>query len=338
MNNMIKIAAIGVSHWHSIFDSAYLSRLSNFDDVSLIAIQDNSQEILDNRRLQLGSEIQTFTDYTDMLDTISPDLVIALGSHDDMAATANFLVQHNLPFLMEKPMSFSAKELKPLVSKVADADAFATVPLHSRFTKFVSLAKELSITKKYGKLTHFYSRLNRPTSARYPRWGTDWMLDPKRSNGGCLRNLGNHGLDVFCYLTGSGDKVEVTGANFSWGTLNEKVEDYASVMVKNDLGVIGTIETGNCYPGDGTDGEWKAGFENALLLEKENRLLLITSEGTTEIDTGVKDPVLPMLSDVFKNLRSGTNPTVTVEDCYHAVRLIDLAYIHAGNPYGTASI
>ena len=102
MNNMIEIAAIGVSHWHSIFDSAYLSRLSNFDDVSLIAIQDNSQEILDNRRLQLGSEIQAFTDYTDMLDTISPDLVIALGSHDDMAATANFLVQHNLPFLMEK--------------------------------------------------------------------------------------------------------------------------------------------------------------------------------------------------------------------------------------------
>ena len=338
MDNMIKIAAIGVSHWHSIFDSAYLSRLSSFQDVSLVAIQDDSQEILDNRRLQLGNEIQTFTDYVDMVDRVSPDLVIALGSHDVMAATANFLIERNIPFLMEKPMSFSANELKPLVSKVKAVDAFATVPLHSRFTKFVSLAKELSTSKKYGDLTHFYSRLNRPTAARYPRWGAGWMLDPKKSNGGCLRNLGNHGLDVFCYLTGSADKVQVTGAQISWETLNEKIEDYASVMVKNETGVIGTIETGNCYPGDGTDGEWKAGFERALLVEKENRLRLITSTGITDIDIGVEDPVLSMLSDVFKNLRSGAKPSVTVEDCYHAVRLIDLAYIHAGNPYGTASI
>src|SRR6266550_7213069 len=29
-----------------------------------------------------------------------------------------------------------------------------------------------------------------------------WMLDPAEAGGGCLRNLGPHGLDMFLYLTG----------------------------------------------------------------------------------------------------------------------------------------
>jgi predicted dehydrogenase len=44
--------------------------------------------------------------------------------------------------------------------------------------------------------------LNRLTSTRYLAWDSPWMLDPARSRGGCLRNLGPHGLDVFLWLTG----------------------------------------------------------------------------------------------------------------------------------------
>jgi hypothetical protein len=34
----------------------------------------------------------------------------------------------------------------------------------------------------------------------------------------------------------------------------------------------------------------------------------------------------------------GERPPISVRDCYLAVRLIDLAYLAAGNPYGTAAV
>ena len=35
---------------------------------------------------------------------------------------------------------------------------------------------------------------------------------------------------------------------------------------------------------------------------------------------------------------AGQPPPVDVLDCYRAVRLIDLAYLATGNPYGTAEV
>jgi hypothetical protein len=58
-------------------------------------------------------------------------------------------------------------------------------------------------------LSHLYVRINRPGPARYQAWNCGWMLDPAEAGGGCLRNLGPHGLDMFLHLTG--EKAHVTG-------------------------------------------------------------------------------------------------------------------------------
>ena len=50
-------------------------------------------------------------------------------------------------------------------------------------------------TLTFGPLSHIYVRLNRPGPARYQTWDCAWMLDPAEAGGGCLRNLGPHGLD-----------------------------------------------------------------------------------------------------------------------------------------------
>ena len=35
-----RIAAIGVSHWHSLYDAAYLRHLAGMPDVQLVALRD----------------------------------------------------------------------------------------------------------------------------------------------------------------------------------------------------------------------------------------------------------------------------------------------------------
>ena len=331
-----RVAAIGVSHWHSLYDAAYLRHLAAMEDVQIVGVHDERQEVATHRVNEIGGGIPTFTDYDRMLDELKPDFVLALGRHDSMAETAHHLLDRGVPFVMEKPMSFNARQLKGVVEKAEATGGFAAVPLRMRTRPIFRHAKRFIDEGTYGPICHFYQRMNRPTSNRYPAWDSPWMLDPKVANGGCLRNLGAHGLDTFIYLTGEGDDVEVTGAHLSWSTHQESVEDYASVLIKSKKGVLGTMEVGTGFPRDGTDGELKVAFRDAILRMEDDRIVLETADGTSDLPAEDDSP--SVLRRTIEAAANGENAPVGVADCYRAVRLIDLAYIAAGNPYGTAEV
>ncbi len=333
----IRVAALGMTHWHSIYDSAYLRHLANMPDVHIVGIQDDDHEIARHRANEVGGGIPTFDDYRQMLGAVETDFVLALGRHDTMADTAHYLLDNQIPFVMEKPMSYSARQLRGVVDKAAATSGFAAVPLSRRYSPIVQWAKKFVKEGTYGPMCHFYARMNRPTPQRYASWGAGWMLDPKISNGGCLRNLGNHGLDAFVYLTGEGENITVTGAQLSWSTHSQLVEDYASVLIKSASGVLGTIEVGNGFPSEGTDGQWKVAFRDAILISNKDEVTLETADGA-RILPPPDGPSPDILRHTVEAASRGDDPPVSVRDCYLAVRLIDLAYIAAGNPYGTAEV
>jgi predicted dehydrogenase len=197
----MRVAAIGVSHWHSLYDSAYLVHLAGIPDAQLVALQDESAPIAAKRAAALGNPA-VYTDYRKMLAETRPDFVIALGRPSHMAETAHHLLDQGYPFLMEKPMGVDADEVRRVADKAAARRAFVAVPLGQRYQPFTTRARQLLAEKRLGPISHFYVRQNRPTSARYPAWDAPWMLDPREAGGGCLRNLGPHGLDLFLFLTG----------------------------------------------------------------------------------------------------------------------------------------
>ena len=162
-----------------------------------------------------------------MLAETRPDFVIALGRHSRMAETAHVLLDHRLPFLMEKPMGVNAAEVRGVAARAASVGAFVAVPLYQRLHPFVARARQLLAEGRFGPLSHFYFRVNRPTSARYPAWGSPWMLDPAQVGGGCLRHLGSHGLDLFLHPHRGprGSPVQVAMA------LGQAVESCASVLL-----------------------------------------------------------------------------------------------------------
>ena len=332
----IRVAAIGVCHWHSIYDSAYLRHLAAMEDVEIVGVHDDRPDVAAHRVSEIGGGIPTFTDYSDMLDAVAPDFVLALGRHDTMAQTAHDLLDRRIPFIMEKPMSFNARQLRGVVEKAEATGGFAAVPLNMRDTPFFAHAKRLRDEGAYGAITHLYQRMNRPTSERYPAWDSPWMLDPAAANGGCLRNLGAHGLDAFVNLTGDGEEIDVTGAQLSWNALGKPIEDYASVLVQSKSGVLGTIEVGNGFPRDGTDANLKVAFERAILRMEGDRIVLETPDDS--YDLPADDDAPSVLRRSLDAAVRGDLPPVSVADCYRAVRLIDLAYIAAGNPYGTAAV
>jgi predicted dehydrogenase len=328
----MRVAATGVSHWHSLYDSAYLRHLTGMPEMRLVALQDPSAEIAGRRAAALGDPT-VYTDYRRMLTETRPDFVIALGRHSSMAETALYLVDQGYPFLMEKPMGVDAAEVRRVADRAAAKNAFVAVPLGQRYHPFVARARALGAEARFGPLSHIYFRLNRPTSARYVAWDAPWMLDPKDAGGGCLRNLGPHGLDLFLFLTG--EDAQVTGAQISSHALGQPVEDYASVLLRSAGGVLGTIEVGNTFPRLGTDGESKIAWRDAILVLRDDTLRLTTAEGEETASGAPAEPMaLTALRDALDHWRRGQPPPISVHDCLRAVCLIDQAYALAGRKSG----
>lgn len=325
----IRVAAIEVSHWHSLWDAAYLRMLAALPDVRLVGLHDPDAGIVARRAAEVAAP-PTFTDYRKMLAETRPDFVVALGQHSRMAETAHYLLDHHHPFMMEKPMGLGADQVQGIAEKAAANEAFVAVPLPQRYSPFVTRARRMLAEGYFGPLSHLYLRLNRPTSARYPAWDSPWMLEPALAGGGCLRNLGAHCFDLFRVLTG--EEARVTAAQLSRRVHEQRVEDYASVLLRSAGGVLGTIELGNTVPYDGSDGEWKlAGRDAILALHHDDTLRVITARGEETTSAAPAEPLyLTCLRDILDHWRRGAPPPISVHDLLPAVRLIDEAYEAAG--------
>lgn len=320
----IRVAAIGVGHWHSLFDAAYLKTLVGMPDVQLVGVQDSDADIVAQRAAQLGGP-PTFTDYREMLATTRPDFVIALGRHSDMAASAHYLLDEGYPFLIEKPAGINAEEVRSIADKAASKGAYAAVPLFQRLQPFVVHAKRMLAEGAFGPVSHFYFRSIRPTSARYVAWGAPWMLDPAIAGGGCLRNIGLHGIDAFLYL--AGEEAKVIGAQLSSRALGQGIEDYATVLLRTPSGVAATIEVGNTFPGKGADAEWRLAGRDALLALKEGSVRLMEASGERQVAGSPPEPLPAVaLRDALTRWQAGKPPVSGIEDCYRAMRLVDQAY------------
>ena len=95
-----RVAAIGVSHWHSIYDASYLPILRDLG-CDIVGVSDRSERIATERAARFGS--RPFADYRQMIETTRPEFVIALGRHCEMPEIFRFLVGAGVPFVMEKP-------------------------------------------------------------------------------------------------------------------------------------------------------------------------------------------------------------------------------------------
>ncbi|HEY7518181.1 MAG TPA: Gfo/Idh/MocA family oxidoreductase [Methylomirabilota bacterium] len=319
-----RIAALGVSHWHSLHDAAYLRLLAEMGDVELVGLQDANAAIAGERAAVLGG-LPVFTDYRAMLERTRPDFVVALGEHNRMAETAHFLLDHGYPFMMEKPMGVSAAEVQGIAEKAALKQAFVAVPLSQRYQPFVARARQLLDAGRFGPLSHLYFRLNRPTSARYPAWHSGWMLDPARAGGGCLRNLGSHLFDLFLLLTG--EEARVVAAQLSASVHRQAVEDYAAVQLRSTSGILGSVEVGNTVPYAGSDGEWKVAGRDAILIAYDDGAMRLLDAKGEERFPGQPAPLYrDCLRDLLDRFRRGAPPPIGVNDLLRVVRLIDEAY------------
>lgn len=257
----LKLALIGVSHWHV---PLYLMELPQG---VVIAVSDPDEKIAADfaERLQCSC----YTDWRELLEREKPDFVFAFAPHVQMKEMALELVARKMPFAMEKPMGMSAQEAREVAGVAKKADVFCAIPFVWRYSDTVNRLKESLLS---GKILHMSYKFVAGPPSRYLAT-SKWMLARATAGGGCMTNLGVHFIDMAMYLTDSGD-AKVLASSYQYGSEFD-IETYATSLLEMDNGASLVLETGYAYPMDDTvkrENRWTIVTENGYYILAENCL------------------------------------------------------------------
>lgn len=248
----LKIAFIGVSHWHV---PLYLTKMPRG---GVAAVSDPDKEIAGRFAEQLSC--RCYTDYRELVETEKPEFVFAFAPHCQMKELALYLIGKGIPFSMEKPMGLCLEDVQAIAEAAKAANHFIAIPFVWRYSDTVNQLKEDILETK---IRHMSYKFVAGPPSRYLAT-SKWMLANETAGGGCMTNLGVHFIDMAMYLTGA-QEAEVLASSYQYGAEYD-IELYATSLVKMDTGASMVLETGYAYPMDEE-------------LKRENRWTIVTDNG-----------------------------------------------------------
>ena len=319
----MRVALIEVGHWHAKMHVRSLMLAG----AHIVGVSDGN--VLSAEKLASEVGCPAFQDFRDMLEVTHPEFVVAMGRHADMPAITRYLLEAGIPFAVEKPIGLAADQVAPLVEIARARNAFAAVTLVERYSPIWTWLDRLETAGRVGVRSHAHFRIVNGPPRRYELDDVSWMLDPAISGGGSMRNLGIHTVDAFRYFAG-GEEIEVVGAAISYRMHGKPVEEMATAVLRSKSGIIGTVEAGYSFASMTTgDFEWRVAAANCYLVDRDQTMQVATlDDGQTQTM-----PVSNQAArydqfgvDTLERLSSGRPPIATIEDCYHAMRVIDDIY------------
>ncbi|WP_210239632.1 Gfo/Idh/MocA family oxidoreductase [Mesorhizobium sp. B2-6-1] len=317
----VRIAIIGVSHWHT---PLFLAPLLEAGE-SVVGVSDSDLVAADRYANRLGCK--SYQSYADLCDAQKPDFVFAMAPHAEMAAVADFLIEAGIPFAIEKPVGINEAQVAALAAKAADRGSFVAIPFVFRYSGFLQTLRDVAA----GEMVHFASfRFIAGLPSRYDEAGCSWMLDPAKSGGGSGINLGVHFLDLCQLLLGDFDPHVVT-AFATNATGGRPVEDH-SVISLEAAGRPWIVETGYLLPAP------VGVFDMHFSVRTDGHYFV--ARGPGEIDvfdlSGAKKTIaatttnMPhyptFVTDTLSRLQAGQQPIANLNDMRAVMRHIDAAY------------
>ena len=252
MTSKLKVALLGVSHWHL---PLYLAGLP---ENSVVGVSDDSVEIAERFARPYGCK--AYTNYKEMISEVKPDFVFAFAPHYLMHEVASYLIDKRIGFTIEKPAGLNAQEVYDLYNKAEQNKVFCAIPFVWRYSDTVNDLKDHYLKSK---IIHMSYKFVAGPPSRYLAT-SKWMLSKSTAGGGCMTNLGVHFIDMALYLTDS-KSAKALSSIYQYPTEYD-IETYASSMLSLENGASLLLESGYAYPM--TENE-----------KRENRWTIVTEDG-----------------------------------------------------------
>jgi len=329
----LRAAVVGVGHWHA---ARYIQSLHVLGE-RIVAVWDPDRAVAARAATACGAE--TERDLPDLLRRVAPDVIVGMGEHAAMPALIAAMLETSAGLVLEKPLGTRAADVAPLVERAERDGRFAAVAFTNRYTPMWEAVDALARTGRLGTPCYAHFRILNGSPQRYVRDGVGWMLEPARSGGGSLINLGIHGLDGFRRF--AGDRVAVTAAQVCSLAHNLPIEDYALAVLRGAGGAVGTVESGYCYAAmSGGDQEWRLITSNAYVVQRADGVTVQTlDDGQLQRLPGMPADAAYHLfiADSLRRFRRGVPPIATLRDGLAALELVERVYQLAGGHHVRAS-
>jgi predicted dehydrogenase len=319
---IMRIGLLEVSHWHFPLYAAAL-RQSN---VNVVALSDSNPEVLSD--VSAAFDARGYRDPLELIESEHLDLAFVFGRHNVMPTIAQALIDRRVPFALEKPGGLDADSIASLRASAEQNNINVAVAFVQLVGPVYAAIRKL-IDEENATFTHSSWRFFAGPPARYKAMGSDWMLDPEQSGGGCLINLAPHFIDLAHRLHGVSESAIVRLSSRLHGA---GVEDYAMVSLRCADGATAMIETGYCFP----DHDAKREYSFSLVGPKH--YVRSTASGISiyragqthieELDLELDaDPMYAtFVARVIADMQSGAPPTANLEDLEAVMRVMDVAY------------
>lgn len=283
MTTPVRIGLIGAGGIAGAHVAGYLR---NPETVTFAAVADPVRESAEARAGDTGAAI--YADYHRMLadaDIDAVDICLPHHLHKEAIVAAARAGKH---ILCEKPLCLSFEEAREVSAAVEDAGVTLMCAHNQLFLPAVAKAKALIDAGTIGQVYEV-----RTTDSFYNDFDPEnmgWRAHAKTSGGGELIDTGYHPTYLLLHLAG-GSPVEVTAMLATHRLTFMEGEDSATVIVRFDNGVIGTIVTSWAYEAaDSTERFSAVGSLGSL-----------TSDGTTlSYHVRGEDPVVLELEPVHE--------------------------------------
>jgi len=316
-----RVVLIGVSHWHL---DLYLPTLREMSDVTIVGVSDPNPVVARTVAEELGCRWSD--SYAELCANAAPDFALALGRHADMFAEANYLIEHGIPFAMEKPCGLDLGEVAKLARRCTEAQHFAAVPFVWRQSE---LLRELRARFDGSSVRYMSLRWIAGPPSRYVDSGCEWMLDPRQAGGGCTINLSVHLIDLARVVLGT--PLRVAAAVMSNAAYGLPVEDYSLIVLQSGARTV-VVETGYLVPGPHSK------FDMHFSIKADDCYLMAT--GPEDVDVvwpgGSREQVRAFTTNVphyplfvretLHRLAAGRPPVASMSDMAEVMELVEAAY------------
>src|SRR5579859_3116145 len=308
----LRIAIVGAG----VMGTNHLRVLRDFDEsaVTVVGVSENHPETL--ARAMRIFHVPGFADYHEMIERVTPDLVVVVTPTATHYEVASFALEHDCHTLIEKPIARTVEEALALVELGRAHGVILAVGHVERFNPAVRRLKHLLEAGTLGTIFQMHARRLGP-------------FPPRIRDVGVTLDLATHDIDVMRYLADA--EVERVHAETQRRILNT-YEDLLLGVLRFSNNAIGVLDVNWLTPTKvrelsitGEKGMYLVNYLTQDVYFYENdyttttwdalRSLTGVSEGTmTRFKIQKAEPLRLEYEDVIAAIQNDTAPTVTGED------------------------
>jgi predicted dehydrogenase len=184
---------------------SHLALLTQYVGKANVALCDSKRSTRWMFRWLLGYKVYPTVDIA-LARMGRPSGVLIATPTPSHATLANWAIEHQLPFFIEKPLTLDVKRSTDLVKKAADANVPAQVGFVLRYVASFQRLREMVSSGALGPVKTYTASMRGNFMMEPPEPG-NWQGIFSRG-GGCLNEYGPHIIDLCHFIFGEVDRID----------------------------------------------------------------------------------------------------------------------------------